>query len=250
MIGLLRAEFSRVGHNRANYILPLLSAAMVAFTCYSFVTATAQLDLIESGQVTVAMASQLIVGMASLGAFFSAIHGILLMTPDIRHKVMPRLLQIEPRIWPVVVAKAVVAMVMGAVIGVTSLGAAIVTAAVMLSSKGYQFVVPENPVLWAGRYLLNASLGGVWGVLLGLIFASSSVAIIFYVIEQNMLEETIVNFFPKVGRWLPLGAQYSLVGDLEVAERFGLAQALALTLGWIAILAALSLFVAKARRNK
>lgn len=250
MIGLLRAELSRVGHSRANYILPVLSASLVAFTCFSFTTATGQFDMIESGQLSVAASSQLIVSMASLGAFFSAIHGVFLVAPDIRHKVMSRFLQIEPRIWPVVLAKAVVAALTGALIGIVSLGAAIVTAAFLLGSKGYTFVAPENPLWWAGRYVLSASLGGFWGVVLGLIFASSSVAIIFYVIEQNMLEETVIQFFPKVGRWLPLGAQYSLIGDTAFAERFSFTPALALSIGWIALFMVVSLLVARARRDK
>lgn len=248
MIGLLQAEFSRISRNRATYIMLLIAVGMTALTVVG--AATPMFEVIEAGQLTVAAASRSLVGVAFVGGLFSAIYGILLVTPDIRHKVMPRLLQIEPGIWPVVLAKAVVAAVIGALIAVMGTGVAWGVGALLLNSKGYAFVIPEDLVQLAGRYVLIASLSGIWGVLIGLIFASSAVAIIFHMVEQTMLEEAVVMFFPKVGRWLPGGLLYSLAGDADVPGMLGFRTGLVVYVGWLALLAAAALLVARARRNK
>jgi ABC-type transport system involved in multi-copper enzyme maturation permease subunit len=177
------------------------------------------------------------------GALFAALLGAISITGEFRHGTIRSTLLITPRRERVIVAKIVVAMLLGAGFGLvaTAIGAAIGTVALDSRSIDVQLRHGDYALLLVGGALAAALWAGI-GVGIGAIVRHQVPAIAGLCIWVLFIENLLVAFVPDAGRLGPGAAGGALAGlnpDTLLAPAAGagllaLYAAVAAAAGWLA----------------
>jgi hypothetical protein len=139
------------------------------------------------------------------------------------------------------VAKAMVATAVGALYGLVAVVSTVAISKGVLAAYGYGLPLSGRLFGLMALVIVVSALGGPWGVFLGALIRSQVPAVIAVVLYTTTFEALAVQFFPLVGRWLPGGAQASLLADPSVHDRFSRPEGAVLLVAWLVIAALVAL---------
>lgn len=146
------------------------------------------------------------------GALLVLVVGIIISAGEFRHGTAPDTFLTTPRRHQVVVAKlavgAGVGLGAGAVISLVGLG----VASLLYSVEGVTFPLDDAEVwlILAGAMAYSA-LFALIGVALGVLVRNQALAISGALAWFAVVEHTLVNLAPDIGRWLPAAAGLAIV---------------------------------------
>lgn len=150
--------------------------------------------------------------VTSTGALLVLVLGIIISAGEFRHGTAPDTFLTTPRRHEVVAAKlavgAGVGLAAGAVISLVSVG----VASFLYSVEGATFPI-DNAEVWlilAGT-LAYSTLFAVIGVALGVLVRNQALAVGGALAWFAVVEHTLVNLAPDIGRWLPAAAGLAIV---------------------------------------
>lgn len=146
------------------------------------------------------------------GALLVLVLGIIISAGEFRHGTAPDTFLTTPRRHQVVAAKlavgAGVGLAAGAIISLVSVG----VASLLYSVEGATFPIGDAEVwlILAGT-LAYSTLFAVIGVALGVLVRNQALAVGGALAWFAVVEHTLVNLAPDIGRWLPAAAGLAIV---------------------------------------
>lgn len=221
MRGLARAtsaEFAKVLSTRLWWVLGLILVGYVALGAVAIALALSVTP--PEGGVPLPEVAPLVYSMASSTGFvFPVIFGAMSITSEVRHRTLTTAFLATPHRGTVLAAKAVVAVLAGAVYGVLALLASVGLGGGLLALTGQETHLDE-PETWTmiARIVLAMAIWGLVGVGLGVLIPSqigSIVAILAFTQFVEPIARTagvFVAWFGEVARFLPGAAGDALVG--------------------------------------
>jgi ABC-2 type transport system permease protein len=196
----LRSEWIKSTTVRTNHAI--LVGAFVFSSLLSWATAAFYTDEV----LTVAEA---FVFSTWLTAVLAVIAGVLSFTAEAQHGTLAAAVAAQPARWPIVAAKAVVAMGYGLLLGVTGLATGFVGALAGGIEIGDTSGIPAV-VGWA---LLYTSGSAVLGLGVGMIVRHSAGAVSGVLVWWFVIEGLLIQFAPaEVVRFLPFDAGFRTLG--------------------------------------
>ena len=141
------------------------------------------------------------------GAYvFAIVIGALGMTQELRHQTLTSTLLAEPRRNRVMVAKMAAYGVIGAVYGAVGVVFGYGLALFLLVFKDHTDIPTSSLLQIAGGAILGSALFAVLGVAVGTLVRNQIAAILGILVWVLIVESLVVQFLPKIGKWLPGGA--------------------------------------------
>jgi hypothetical protein len=142
-------------------------------------------------------------------AVLASVVGVMIFTADVQHGGLPIMLTVQPERWIIVVAKVVIVLLAGLMLGTVSATSGIVGAALSGIEWGSWSAIAEG-LPWALGY---TALTALLGLGVGLLARSSALAIAGVLIWGLLIEGLLALFLPtEVSRFLPF-----LAGDRMLA---------------------------------
>lgn len=214
MIGLWRAELSKLVTVRSTWILTVIGVGLIALQAATTVVSGLFGDFDGS-------ATQIADAVATVGGNTAIVLvvGLLAMTTEFRHGTVGRTLQLTPSRTRVLVAKLAAGAVYAVVFAV--LGVLVVAATLLLASVGQGVSLsPDATALEAAWQSAAASvLTAILGVAFGALVRAQIVAITVALIWIFVVETAFAFLLPTVGRWLPFQALSNLfVSEAMMAD--------------------------------
>jgi ABC-type transport system involved in multi-copper enzyme maturation permease subunit len=216
----LASEFAKMFSTRMWWLLLVILVGYVGLAAAGLGLALT-LTPDEAGmQLGGADLAPIIYSMATASGFvFPVIVGAMSVTSEVRHRTLSTTFLATPRRWVVLIAKVVVAAVVGAAYGVAATAATVGLGALVLGSVGESTLLDE-PATWAmlARMVLAMAIWAVLGVGLGVLVPSqvgSIVAILAFTQFVEPIARTAAAFVEPlsgVARFLPGAAGDALVG--------------------------------------
>lgn len=146
------------------------------------------------------------------GAIVVLVVGILIATGEFRHGTAVDTFLTTPRRRDVVTAKLLTGAGLGLAVGTVTALAALVTARALYPQQGATFPFASRDVwLSLSGTLAYTTLFAALGVSLGVLVRNQVLAIAGALAWIAIVEHTLVNLAPAVGRWLPAGAGQAIV---------------------------------------
>jgi ABC-2 type transport system permease protein len=146
------------------------------------------------------------------GAIVVLVVGILIATGEFRHGTAVDTFLTTPRRRDVITAKLLTGAGLGLAVGVVTALAAIGTASLLYPQLGASFELLSREVwLSASGTLVYTTLFAVVGVSVGALLRNQVFAITGALAWIAIVEHTLVNLAPAIGRWLPAGAGQAIV---------------------------------------
>jgi ABC-2 type transport system permease protein len=153
-----------------------------------------------------------VLAVTGTGALVVLVVGIVISAGEYRHGTVADTLLTTPRRRPVIAAKLVVGAALGLAVGAVSSLASVGIAAVLYPVEGATFPVGDGDVwLTLAGALVYTSLFAVIGVALGALVRHQVVAVSLTLAWFAVVEHTLVNLAPDIGRWLPVAAGQAVV---------------------------------------
>jgi hypothetical protein len=242
---LVRAELARLRGRRSIIVLPAVGAVFVALSTAG--NAPVQRDKVLAHSSTLGDASYFLIGMAFAMVLFSALSGALQITSELRCRSFGLMALVAPRRTPLLWAKAVVAGVAGMIQGAVGVVVAIVTARLSMGRYGMTIPLDGRTAGLAAGLVLLCGLAGVWGLCIGALVRAQVAALAGIVVWTTMVEAAVIHLFPAVGRWLPGGAEASVVADPSLPQRLGRPGGGALLVAWTLLAAAAAVHTIRTR---
>jgi len=141
------------------------------------------------------------------GAYlFAIVIGTLGMTQELRHQTLTATLLAEPRRNRVMVAKMAAYAVVGALYGAVGVIFGYALALALLPFKTHADIPVTAMWQIAGGAILGSALFAVLGVAVGTLVRNQIAAILGILVWVLLIEQLVVVFLPKIGKWLPGGA--------------------------------------------
>ncbi|MCL4368816.1 MAG: ABC transporter permease [Actinobacteria bacterium] len=209
MIGQLRAELLK---QRSTQTTLLLLVAMVGLV----VLAVAMHVLVPAAATLSTRAEQLNVFAVgtSIGMLFASLVGAIAITAELRYGTIRPTFLATPRRGPVVAAKLMVSALAGIVFGFFGEGlmAGAVTAAFSARGIVNQLGTGDYLQLLAGG-MVAAALWAMIGVGVGALVRSQEAALIGLCAWMLMVENLLIGFVPRTGRFMPGAAGLAIAGQ-------------------------------------
>ncbi len=220
------SEFAKVLSLRAWWLLGLVLLLYIAVTAaglaFFLSDLGAQLGAAGPGAPVldaVTTANLVYSSVTAVGLVIPLLFGALLATTEYRHRTLTPTVLAQPRHGVVLAAKAVVALVMGALYGVIGLAGSVGAGAPTLLAVGEQAALDEPDVLTVlARTLLATALWSLLGLGLGALLTSQIAAIVI-VLAFTQFVEPILRLIAgiseptaAIARFLPGAATDALVG--------------------------------------
>ncbi|MDO5034446.1 MAG: hypothetical protein Q4E01_03565 [Actinomycetaceae bacterium] len=225
----------------ALWVITLLSAGMAVLSTFGTIETGAK--NIEDGLTDAAGLTELSLTMPFAGVLFTTFLAIVIVGSDFDTKFSNRLRMLSSNAVTLIVVKSIVASLLSFIVGAATLAAGRVATERLLEAKDIAFTPQMEVVEWAQGYLLLYVSGALWGVAVALLFRNSIVAMGVHFIYQTVAESSIIGAFPKVGKWLPGGAQAAMVQDPSLPERLDILPGIGVFALWLVALFALSVFI-------
>jgi ABC-2 type transport system permease protein len=153
-----------------------------------------------------------ILSAAGAGAIVLLVVGILMAAGEHRHGTVADTYLTTPTRVPVIAAKVLVAGGVGAVVGVLTAGACVITGIALAPTR--DITVPlDGSDVWLALPAtgLYAGLFAIIGVAVGTLARNQVAAIAVALGWIAIVEHTLVNLVPNAGRWLPVGAGQAIL---------------------------------------
>jgi ABC-2 type transport system permease protein len=170
------------------------------------------------------------------GIWMAAIVGTLCVTGEYRHKTMGTTFLVEPRRWPVLVAKSLTAVLWGVGLAVASLLLVGAMGIPLLDTQGgsASALFGQAGAVLPGLFGAFALLA-LFGVGFGALVKNQVAAVVTILAITFIVEPVLDGLVPEAGRWLPFAAAGAIAGHLApTSER---AYLLSWWLGTIVLLA-------------
>jgi ABC-type transport system involved in multi-copper enzyme maturation permease subunit len=220
VVRAVSAEFRKILTTRLWWVLALIVFGYVGFTALA-IAFSLSITPEQSGMaIPQGSLAPLVYSMASaIGYVFPVIFGAMSITSEVRHRTLGTVFLATPRRSIVLAAKAVAALVVGAVYGVVALAGSVGLGAPVLAAVGESTVLDDGDT-WSmfGRIVLAMALWGVVGVALGVLVPSQIGSIVAILAFTQFVEPTLriaavfVDWLGEVARFLPGAAGDALVG--------------------------------------
>jgi hypothetical protein len=202
---IVRSEWIKVTTVRANRAL--VATAAIVGLLISWATAAFAADSFGTDGVLTAI--DVFVLPTLLTAVLAAVAGILLFTSEVQHGTLAGALTAHPSRWPIVAAKAVVAVGFGLLLGVIGLGTGFLGAMAGGIEAGDTSGV-ASVVGWALLYTVGAA---VLGLGIGMVVRHSAAAVSGLLVWWLVIEGLIVSFAPvELVRFVPFDTGFRTLG--------------------------------------
>ncbi|MGW5237654.1 ABC transporter permease [Monashia sp. NPDC004114] len=179
--------------------------------------------------------------VAALTSMVMLAIGIIMMAGEYRTRTIVSTYLATPRRGRVLAAKLVTAAGLGAILGATVFGMALLEAHIVYGTRGVESLPVDVTQLWVGA-TVSSALWGMLGVAVGAI-TRNTVAAILGTLAWALLVETgiLATVAPDIAKWMPAGAALALtsVGSAGSALLSPVASAAVLT-GWAIALSAVA----------
>jgi ABC-2 type transport system permease protein len=242
---LLRAELLRAASGRTLVTLAVIAVALNALSIVG--NGSAKLDALEAGATSAAGVSHELLGLGFGALLFATLFGAFLTTGEFRHGSVARSLIVARRPERLMSAKAGAAVVAGVLFGLLGAGSALLTTAIVMSANGASLVLDRESVLVLTGIVAVCVLSALWGSALGWIVRSQLPTLIGIMAWTLIAEGAIISLAPGVGRFLPGGAQSSIVRDFDTGDPLSTPLGYLLFAGWIAAASVLAVSLMRRR---
>lgn len=219
-IRAIGAEFRKVTTTRLWWVLALILFGYVALTAVGFAVALGLAPESAGMPLPEGFLPPVVYSMATaVGYAFPVIFGAMSITSEVRHRTLTTAFLATPRRSTVLVAKAVVALVVGAVLGIAALAASVGLGAASLAATGQATLLDDGDTwLLVARVVLAMALWGLVGVGVGVLIPSQIGSIVAVLAFTQFVEPLLrtaaafVEWLSPVGQFLPGSAGDALVG--------------------------------------
>ncbi|MFD3326969.1 ABC transporter permease [Streptomyces sp. NPDC058701] len=195
---------------RSGAALPGLLLAAVALSALGQLGAVyAEADLAATALET----SHRVMTLAGSATLFATVFGALLVTGEFRSGSIGRSVLYAPGRGTVVGAKLLVATLAGALFGAVSALSSLAVGAAAFAAKDASLVLDGRSAVIAAAVVAVCALAAPWGAAIGFVVRSQLVAVLGLVVWGTFGQLMVLGQFPEVGRFLPDGAQLSVLGD-------------------------------------
>ncbi|MFH9134586.1 ABC transporter permease [Streptomyces sp. NPDC017524] len=176
-----------------------------------------------------------IVGLGASAALFAGLFGALHVTNEFGSGSIGRTVLYAPGRSSVVAAKLLATALSGLLFGIAAVVGSFAVGRTALAARGADLAVDGATWTTAAAVLTICTLAGPWGAAVGFVVRSRLAAVLGLVVWGTLGQVLVLGQLPEVGRFLPEGAQYALLGDTSafpeaLAAPFGLL----LIVGWTA----------------
>lgn len=204
MIALVAAEWLKLRTTRL--LLGMIPAAVAVSGAAVAGTVLSAEDLASTDAVQRALA------VTGAGVILVLVIGIIISAGEHRHGTAADTFLTTPRRHRVLAAKLAVGAGVGAVAGVVIALACVAVASVLYGTEGATFPLDDGEVwLTLAGTVVYAALFAVVGVALGSLLRNQTVAVAGALAWFAVIEHTLVNLAPAIGRWLPAAAGEAIV---------------------------------------
>lgn len=214
MTPLFRSEWLKLRTTRTTIAMVLALLLLVVVAVAGIVGATPEEELFQQDWAGV-LADQ-----AGLATIFALLLGILLMSGEYRHGTITPTFLVSPRRGRVLVAKVVVAAVVGVVLAVVAVAVAYAIGVPWLDARGVDVETGDLARNSVGL-LVSAAFWGAWGVGLGALIRNQVLAVVLSLVWLLLAEPLVGLLLDAVGadgvaRYFPVQAVGALIGGSEV----------------------------------
>lgn len=221
MIALLKAEWRKAATTK---VLWGLVIAAILFACLNvalliLLRPSAARDLPSGALLTNPDYITNIIGSAGSSAFFALILGIIGMTAEFRHLTITATFLASPRRSQVLVAKTVMYLLIGAVMGAVTFAVSFGLAVALLASRDHAPIDGSQALQILGGVALGYAIYAVVGVALGALVRVQVAAVIGALAFTLIAEPLLGIFFDWVGKWLPGGALRAVLQATSASGR-------------------------------
>lgn len=221
----LAGEFRKLGAGRGLLYTVAVGLGLIATASYGTI------QTVSDQGTTGAEAAEAIVRQGFAGLLFATVAGSLLVTGEYRHRTWTRTYLITPRRGRVLAAKALVSFLVGVPVGVLS----VLVSSLVATLGGHPPAFTGDLVRLDVMIVVISALAGPWGVALGYLIRNQVATVLAIVAYTSGVEAVVIVAAPSFGRFLPGGAQLSLLHDPELTMPLQAWAAVVLLLGYIAV---------------
>lgn len=207
----LRAELLKIRSTRTTIgLLVGLVALALLFTILTCTLSPLSQVLTEKDQLS-------LLSFGSIAGVFAALAGIMLFTSEYRFGTIRPTLLFSPGRLRLLWAKIVAGILSGFAFGVIGEGLVFSIGLMILKFRGVAIVMSGAAMT---ELLVGAVVGtAVWGaigVALGAILSNQIGAVISLLAWGLVVENLVFGFLPKIGRFLPVHASDSMMGQIQI----------------------------------
>ena len=223
MMPLLRSELRKVTTTKVLFFLTLAVVLFTALNVSLLVYLTPSAMGAEDNDQLLMNPEYIdnIVGAAGSSSLFVLILGIVAMTGEFRHMTITSTLLITPKRSRILIAKGVVFLALGAVIGLIGFATAITLATLTLSGKDHAPIDSNVALQILGGVVLGFAIYAFLGVAVGALIRNQVAAVVGALVWVLVLEALITVFVDWIGKWLPGGALDAVLQATNVSGRGG-----------------------------
>lgn len=207
MNGLVAGEWLKLRTTRL--LLGMVPAAVVlSFAAVAGVVLSADgVDELESAELV-----RRLLSVTGTGAILMLVVGILIAAGEYRHGTASDTFLTTPRRYLVLTAKLIVGSAVGLAAGVLSSVLCVGLAVVLYATRDASFPIGEGDVwLTLVGTLTYSTLFAIVGVGFGWLLRNQVLAVAGALAWLAIIEHTLVNLAPTLGRWLPAAAGQAIV---------------------------------------
>jgi ABC-2 type transport system permease protein len=207
MIDLIAAEWLKL---RTTRLVHGMIPAAVALSC----AAVAGAVLSAKGPDALETTGRIrhLLSVTGIGAILVLVVGIIISSGEYRHSTAADTFLTTPRRHQVLTAKLAVGAAIGLVAGAVTSLACVAVASLLYNLKGATFRLDDVDVwLTLAGTLAYTTLFAVLGVAFGSLVRNQTVAVAGALAWFAVVEHTLVNLAPDIGRWLPAAAGQAIV---------------------------------------
>lgn len=206
MIDLLAAEWLKL---RTIRLLAGMIAAAVAVSAAAVAGAVLSADM---ATLEAAGSVRRVLPVTGAGAIFVLVLGVVISAGEYRHGTAADTYLTTPRRGEVLSAKLAVAAAVGLGAGIVVAVASLALATLLYRVEGATFPFDDGETwLILGGALLYTTLFAAIGVAFGELVRNQVLAVGAALAWFAIIEHTLVNLLPDIGRWLPLAAGQAVV---------------------------------------
>ena len=179
--------------------------------------------------------TEFLLSTVQLGVLYTGALGVVVLGRDFESKFTNRLFMLGNQL-QVFIVKILVVVVLSAIIGLVCLGGAWIFVQVILQNTEFDFIPRYSLLEWGGRYFLVYVAASILGVIFAMLFRNVLVALCAYFIYNLLVETFLLSSFPKLGRYLPGGAQAAIIQDINFPERLSMLSGVGVYILWLLVM--------------
>jgi len=207
MMDLVAAELLKLRTTRL-----LLGMIPVAVAISSAAVAGVVLSADSAAELESADGVRRALSVTGSGALIVLVVGILVSAGEYRHGTAADTFLTTPRRQVVLVAKLIVGAGLGGAVAALTSAVCLGVAGALYQAKGAAFPFSDGDVwLTLAGTLTYTTLFAVLGVALGSLLRNQVLAVAVALAWFAIVEHTLVNLVPDIGRWLPVAAGQAIV---------------------------------------